>query len=505
MRHLLIGRSHRSAVRTAGLAAVVLLVLALPVRRAAAVIPLDQWTYHLVSNAHLRTFSLNFGDVDRDGRTDIVSGRYWYRNPGGDLLGTWSQENFPSGMSVFGVADVDGDAFTDVFAQKTDGDLLVYWLEATDAGATDWQVTSVGSVPQASHFEGAQGYCLGQLETGGRPEVVIASGDGIFYFRIPADSADAAAGNWPRVHVHAAPWDEGFAFGDIDGDGQLDIAATTGDLKGVVWLRNPGDGSELWALHAVGTFTGADSLDRTELADLNGDGRLDIIVTEENGLSSGAETIWWQQPVDPVGGTWQPHLVTTWGTTNSMDVADFDQDGDVDVVLAEHRGALRVAIWSSDGAGTLTEHVISTGRESHLGVRICDLDGDGDLDLVSIAWDTNQNLHLWRNDADPATAVPDVGDLPAAGPLVEMAAWPNPFNPAVEITVTLNGEAPLSVTIHDVAGRRVRELFTGTAAATVRLRWDGVGDDGRRQPSGVYLLRAVSGAQVLSDRLGILE
>ena len=74
-----------------------------------------------------------------------------------------------------------------------------------------------------------------------------------------------------------------------------------------------------------------------------------------------------------------------------------------------------------------------------------------------------------------------------------------------ECTARRSLTSPLSVTIHDVAGRRVRELFTGTAAATVRLRWDGVGDDGRRQPSGVYLLRAVSGAQVLSDRLVILE
>jgi len=37
--------------------------------------------------------------------------------------------------------------------------------------------------------------------------------------------------------------------------------------------------------------------------------------------------------------------------------------------------------------------------ENHLGARTVDLDGDGDLDLVGIAWDAFPFLHIWRNDA----------------------------------------------------------------------------------------------------------
>jgi len=43
-------------------------------------------------------------------------------------------------------------------------------------------------------------------------------------------------------------------------------------------------------------------------------------------------------------------------------------------------------------------HEIDRGKESHLGARLFDLDADGDLDLVSHAWDRWQDLHLWRND-----------------------------------------------------------------------------------------------------------
>ncbi len=134
-------------------------------------------------------------------------------------------------------------------------------------------------------------------------------------------------------------------------------------------------------------------------ADLNGDGRLDIVGTEENGGTSGARTFWWQQPTTATATNWVRRTIVTQGTTNSLDVADMDGDGDRDLVLAEHRGTLKMAVWSNNGTGTFTERVVGTGNESHLGARLSDLDNDGDLDIVSIAWDAPQNVHLWRNDA----------------------------------------------------------------------------------------------------------
>jgi hypothetical protein len=73
--------------------------------------------------------------------------------------------------------------------------------------------------------------------------------------------------------------------------------------------------------------------------------------------------------------------------------------GHLDIVAGEHRGGLELAVWENDGAGRFTRRVVDQGKESHLGSRVFDLDGDGDLDLVSIAWDRYQFLHMWRNDA----------------------------------------------------------------------------------------------------------
>ncbi len=365
------------------------------------------WTYKQVTAAHAQTFGLAFGNVDGDTQQDIISGRYWYRNPGGDMLGNWVQSELPSGMEAALVLDVDGDNSLDIIAQKNESDIALYWLEPTNATGTTWNSTLIGTVDRASHDLGAQGYHTGQIEAGGKEEIAFSSGNGIYYFRIPADPT---AGNWPRVHINGNPSDEGFALGDIDKDNDIDVAATTGDSKRVEWYQNPGNGSADWTAVHIGDFSDAVYPDRTGLGDFNGNGRLDIVVTEENGLNTGAETYWWEQPADPLAGNWVRHLVTTQATTNSLDVADLDQNGSPDIVLAEHRGDKRVSLWLNDGSGSFSPYIVDTGKESHLGGRTVDLDQDGDLDIVSIAFDSPNMVHLWRNDAphiQPPTLTPE--------------------------------------------------------------------------------------------------
>jgi len=77
-----------------------------------------------------------------------------------------------------------------------------------------------------------------------------------------------------------------------------------------------------------------------------------------------------------------------------------DHDGDLDLVTCEHKGKdKRLFVLENDGQGRFIPHVIDHGKESHLGTLLFDLDGDGDLDILSVAWDEYRLLHLWRNDA----------------------------------------------------------------------------------------------------------
>jgi len=365
-------------------------------------LPLNKWTYIQVDDSRTRRpdksqgdgwwFGLAMGDLTGDGFQDIVSGKWFYRNPGGAMAARWSRIEMHEKADAMVIVDVDGDPYGDVIAESLPD---VFWLEAQDRLANSWKARTIGTIPKTGHMN-SQGYTLAQLVPGGRPEIILAGGDGNYYFEIPANPE---AGNWPRTKITAEETGEGIGIGDIDRDGYLDIAAGKG-MDYVAWWKNPGKKGGPWSIHRIGAT--AFWADRCAVADMNGDGRLDIVVTEERypGPDPDASVYWFEQPSDPTNATWRRHKILTEYSLNNLDVADVDRDGDMDIVICEHKGpAERLQVLENDGKGNFTIHVLDRGKESHLGARLADLDGDGDLDLVSLAWNDFRYLHVWRNDA----------------------------------------------------------------------------------------------------------
>jgi hypothetical protein len=114
---------------------------------------------------------------------------------------------------------------------------------------------------------------------------------------------------------------------------------------------------------------------------------------------------------------------------------------------------------------------------------------DGDAAAFQDVLDTTAGITYEQ--AGQVTAAP----APAGGGLQLAVDGPNPFRAALGLRLAAAAGQPASVDVFDVAGRRVRTLATSVAVTDgpVALRWDGRGDDGRRAPAGVYLVRARTG------------
>jgi hypothetical protein len=78
---------------------------------------------------------------------------------------------------------------------------------------------------------------------------------------------------------------------------------------------------------------------------------------------------------------------------------------------------------------------------------------------------------------------------------------PNPARGATTLSFRLPAVTAVTLTIHDVTGRRVRSAVLGTLAAGERQwTWDGRDDNGRSVPSGVYLTRMMIGGRTVAER-----
>ena len=120
----------------------------------------------------------------------------------------------------------------------------------------------------------------------------------------------------------------------------------------------------------------------------------------------------------------------------------------------------------------------------------------------------------YRDNSDPdgdlgvTITLISTASVPAGGPNsqhLKLSAQPNPFTAASSITFATAGAANMRLTVHDLTGRAVRTLVTGSLQPGSHLeRWDGRDASGRRVPAGIYFARLEGGVRPETTRLVLL-
>ncbi len=482
---------------------------------------LDQWTYIQADNSRGAsifgngTFGLGFGDLTGDGYQDIASGHYFYRNPGGTMASApWPRVTLPnnpqSGRSVdaFLLFDAEGTGVkNDILAQDLPS---VTWLKANDAQGNSWTPTVVAQIPVTSHGNGRTVKSAHIIAANTKPDILLSGGDGTYLMQIPANPA---GGNWPIMKITTSSNGEqkAIGIGDINRDGNLDIAVATGaDQLEVDWWSNPGNGTNTWVRRIIGNTNASAKM--IEVADVNGDGRLDVIVTEE---ARPASVYWFEAPADPANGTWIRHTVATGlEELDSMSGIDMNNDGKPDIIVGEIFGAQRVIVFENVNNGaSWTSHVVGSGMESHNGARAADLDNDGRLDIVSIAYNSYGYLHVWRNDATAAVQSPGKtassgNDTPSPRSTLSLPTkfvlhqnLPNPFNPSTTIQFGLPAASRVTLKVFNIVGQEIVTLVNEEKpAGTHQVVWNA-----QNAASGMYFCRIEAGTFVSVVKMIVMK
>ncbi len=476
-----------------------------------------------------------WGDYDNDGDLDLYGGgagpEYLLRNDGGILEDVTT---FPLGSAgwAYGPSWIDLDA---------DGDLDLYVAASGTSNPlfrNDGNDVFVEDTPSELH-DPQSGRCAAwaDYDDDGDMDVFVVNrsytnwlfrNDGSLVF------SDVSA-----PPLWSGDWSHGAVWGDYDNDGDLDVYVTNDASQSNQLYRNEGEG-----VFSDVSAPPVDARGRARSAcwgDIDNDGDLDIFLGNSSNNSSPVTNKLFRNDGNGVFADISSGPMTDLAGAEGSALADLDGDGDLDIVVNKgfpprgprvirNRGdngnhwievALRGVQSNRNGVGariTLTAGGTTQIREvttcagfraqgpfpAHFG-----LGPEATVQELTVVWPSgvvqettmvagDQRIVLWERDVQLATELGHPGTVRMLPPA------PNPFLAATAVSFFLPDPDRIELSVYDLSGRRIRVLDPGTrrGAGSHRVVWDGRSDGGREMGSGIYFFR-IRGAGFLETRKAI--
>jgi hypothetical protein len=174
--------------------------------------------------------------------------------------------------------------------------------------------------------------------------------------------------------------------GDIDGDGDVDIVVIAYWDRDILWYNNTNGDGTAWTRHTI--EANFQSVSDFWLADLNGDGALDVAAA-----ATAANTLAWYNNTDGTGRAWSARVNIDTSATLISNVAagDMDNDTDMDLVCTLSSSTAGRVVWynntNGDASAWTRRNIGNLNRAEALDIADIDDDGDNDTVVVNYAGD----------------------------------------------------------------------------------------------------------------------
>jgi hypothetical protein len=362
------------------------------------------WKRHVIDSSSSGADGVRIADVNNDGLPDIATG--WeesgftkvYVHPGFTLVNQkWPYVIVGKTPSVEDAVfvDLDNDGAVDVVSSTEGNNKSIYfnWAPTNPKDylkADKWKT----QVLPISKLNKQWMFCL-PMQIDGKHGIDIVVGTKnkeakIGWFKAPKSARKLS--DWQWFPISSATWVMSMFSKDMDNDGDLDIVVSdrkSGPTQGVRWLENPGKirkQKKAWKNH----FIGGQGLQVMfmDLADLDGDGLEDVIVTETTNRK-----IWFLKRLGKSGLRWKPYPIAIpefVSKPKSVVVGDINNDGRLDLVhsFEKAEGEIEGVYWLSYNNQPTDSNWQWCKISGSVGVKydrveLIDLDGDGDLDVLT--------------------------------------------------------------------------------------------------------------------------
>jgi hypothetical protein len=453
-----------------------------------------------VCSLRMQVGGLDFGDFDNDGDLDLAVGCYhsqsfppyndWRNfllvNNNGQLeiSPSWFSQDMRSTTDVRW-ADFNGDSYLDLFAANGDFsfDYSVIYFGSSGGLATNpgWTSnTGAWTIYGAPFdFDHDGDIDLATANQGVSPEpyrpIYIYRNTGSGLPDLPTwESADQMISN-------------GLDWGDMDGDGWEDLAASKwANFESGVYKNSSGNiaGSPIWQ----------DGSTRSEKgigwADVDDDGYLELAIgaTDSTWLFDNVNGILGSAPI------WKSH--NSFHGCQELRWVDIDGDGDPDLATVHFSGSFLRIYLNVDGVLESTPSWQYDGNAVGTALAFGDINGDGNLDLA-MGQSGTPSVLIFLNTS--TTSVDDEIAQPDKFALKQN--YPNPFNAATTIDFELDQPENVTISVYDLLGRQITTLAAGEyASGSHSVAWHA--DD---VTSGIYFYRLDTGKKTETRRMVLLK